>query len=228
MARARSTASPVLRFDRFGVNQLSVKAVPRRRRTAMKASWGNFEKSTPTGPPGVEPIGAKPRSLPRRSFASLASTASSIGLSLPAAGEIHAAPRPAAREREPILQRGPVRPREEPKNSLLDLEEDMYEAEIPEERTRLAQAVLRLDPEHIEAHMGLAEHAATRAEGIALLREAVRIGKRTWALAIEASAKSTGGATSAPDSSCGRSWPMAMPWRGQAALSWRPAATGRS
>lgn len=119
-------------------------------------------------------------------------------------------------------------PGEEPKNSLLDLEEDMYEAEIPEERTRLAQAVLRLDPEHIEAHMGLAEHAATRAEGIALLREAVRIGKRTWALAIEASAKSTGGATSAPDSSCGRSWPMAMPWRGQAALSWRPAATGRS
>lgn len=111
MARARSTASPVLRFDRFGVNQLSVKAVPRRRRTAMKASWGNFEKSTPTGPPGVEPIGAKPRSLPRRSFASLASTASSIGLSLPAAGEIHAAPRPAAREREPILQRGSVRPR---------------------------------------------------------------------------------------------------------------------
>jgi hypothetical protein len=61
----------------------------------------------------------------------------------------------------------------------------MYEAEIPEERTRLAQAVLRADPEHIEAHMGLAEHAATRAEAIALLREAVRIGKRTWAPAIE-------------------------------------------
>lgn len=62
---------------------------------------------------------------------------------------------------------------------------DAWEASTPGLRVRYARKALTIDPRAIDAFVLLALHAATSAERIALLREAMRIGSVVWAPLLE-------------------------------------------
>jgi hypothetical protein len=64
---------------------------------------------------------------------------------------------------------------------IADLVDQMSEEQDKGKRQNLARMVLAYDRENIDAYLVLADAAASTGEALALLREAVRIGKHVWA-----------------------------------------------
>ena len=66
-----------------------------------------------------------------------------------------------------------------------DLIDEAWETNSPARRAAFARQALARDPDAIDAYVALALCVETTAERIALLREAVRIGERVWALELK-------------------------------------------